>query len=169
MVHLVRKLRWKRKGLSHLTILKIFHKHKNVFTTLCWYEDIFLVPCAFFKIGKQAENQVICDTPNPSKQTFKPPTEDRGTKPRMFTGRPCSMLPSWALLHLFSEPSLCRWCFYTMVPFSTEQARSPTTVLETKVGSRDYDCFSGRFPEPFHHQDSMFPSPGLICLSNSEP
>lgn len=62
MVHLVRKLRWKRRGLSHLAILKILHKHKNLFTILGWYRDIFLAPCAFSRIRKQSENQIICDT-----------------------------------------------------------------------------------------------------------
>lgn len=86
----------------------------------------------------------------------------------MFIGRPCSMLPSWALLHLFPEPSLCSWWLSTMGLFFTEQARFPTTVLETKVGSKDYDCSNGRFSKPLHHQDTMFPSPGLICLSGSD-
>lgn len=71
MVHIVRKLRWQRRGLSHFTILKIFHKHKNSFTILGLCRDIFLVPCAFSKILKQAENQIVCDiTPSPSGQTF---------------------------------------------------------------------------------------------------
>lgn len=73
MVHLVRKLRWKRRGLSHLTILKILHKLKNLFTTLGWCRDIFLVPCAFSKIRKQAKNQIICDTPVPPGILLEPP------------------------------------------------------------------------------------------------
>lgn len=50
MVHIVRKLRWQKRGLSHFTILKVFHKHKNSFTILGLYRDIFLFPSAFSKI-----------------------------------------------------------------------------------------------------------------------
>ena len=66
-----RKLRWQRRGFSHFIILKIFHKHRNSFTILGLCRDIFLVPCAFSKIWKQAENQTVWGIiPNPSGWTF---------------------------------------------------------------------------------------------------
>ena len=80
MVHIVRKLRWQRRGFSHFIILKIFHKHRNSFTILGLCRDIFLVPCAFSKIWKQAENQTVCDIiPNPTGWTswnHKAPNKD---------------------------------------------------------------------------------------------
>lgn len=80
MVHIVRKLRWQRRGFFHFIILKIFHKHRNSFTILGLCRDIFLVPCAFSKIWKQAENQTVWGIiPNPSGWTFwrhKAPNKD---------------------------------------------------------------------------------------------
>lgn len=50
MIHIVRKLRWPRRGLSRFTILKILHKHKNSFSILGLCRDIFLAPRTFCKI-----------------------------------------------------------------------------------------------------------------------
>lgn len=47
---------------------------------------------------------------------------------------------------------------------STEQAGSPTTALETKVGSRDYDFFHGIFSKTSQHWDTMFSRSEFIRL-----
>lgn len=113
IVHIVRKLRWQRRGFSHFIILKIFHKHRNSFTILGLCRDIFLVPRAF----PRSENRQRTKQFGILFQIHQgEPLEATKHQTRMLTGGVCSILPPWALLYLLPGPSVYRQRFSAACP-----------------------------------------------------